>query len=357
MTRTSRLLGAVSSFALVALSVTPAYAAGTTAGTEIQNTVNVTFDVGGVAQTPVNSNTDKFVVDRKVNLTVTEVGAAATIVTPGSVSQVTTFSVTNLSNDTTDYALSVTQQSGGASAFGGGTDTFNATNVRIYVESDGVAGFSAGDLNVTATGYIDELAADTSKTVYVVTDIPLAQVTGDIATATLTAQAYAGGTAGSLGALLTTSATNTANVVDTVLADGAGAGDSQYDGKFSAKDDYKVSAAAITAVKSSKVINDYVSTSGAMKAIPGALIEYCILVSNTGSADATNLQLKDNIPAAVTRDNTFGVKLQNSCSDTTSAGTGTFTDPGTFGKGVANGTVATLAAGTSRALVFRATID
>ncbi|MFM5905997.1 MAG: hypothetical protein ACKOPO_00170 [Novosphingobium sp.] len=347
----------MSIYALLALNITPAYAdTGTAAGTEIQNSVSVTFDVGGVAQNPVSSNTDAFLVDRKVNVTVAEVGSAATIVTPGAISQVTTFSVTNLSNDTADFALSVSQQNGGTAAFGG-NDTFDATNVKIYLETDSVAGFSAGDTEVTSAAYIDELAADTSKTVYVVSSIPLGLTTNAIATVTLTADGHAGGTASSLGAELTTSSTNTANAVDTVLADAAGATDGQYDGSFSAKDDYKVTAAAIGAVKSSRVVNDYITTSGDMKAIPGALVEYCILVSNNGSAPATSVSITDNVPASVTRDATFGVKLQATCSDTSNPGAGSFADPGTFGKGVASGNLGTLAAGASRALVFRATID
>ena len=47
-----------------------AYAVGTASGTNITNTATVNFTVGGVGQTPVNSNVTTFVVDRKVDLTV-----------------------------------------------------------------------------------------------------------------------------------------------------------------------------------------------------------------------------------------------------------------------------------------------
>ncbi|MCB2086658.1 MAG: hypothetical protein H6920_10155 [Sphingomonadaceae bacterium] len=355
MTRTSRWLGAVSSFALVALSTNAALAAGTDAGTPIQNTVSVTFDVGGVTQPSVSSNTDEFVVDRKVNVTVAEVGGSATIVTPGAVQQVTTFQVTNLSNDTLDYELTVANQSGGTSAFGD-TDNFDVTSVLIYVDTD-----NDGDwTDETATTYIDELAADTSQTVFVVASVPLGQATGDVSTVTLTADGHAGGGAGSLGTELTTSATNDASVVDTVLADGSGDTDADYDGAYSASDDYKVSAASISAVKSSTIISDPITdvTGGTPKAIPGAVVEYCILVTNaSGSADATNISVSDDVPAEVTRDNTFGVVLQTSCSDTSNPGTGSFADPGANGKGVASGNLGTLSAGETRALLFRATID
>ena len=355
MNRTNTLLAATSALALAAIG-TPAFAEGTDAGTAIQNTVTVNYDVGGVAQDPVDSNTDEFLVDRKVNVTVAEVGGAATLVTPGSTQQVVEFQVTNLSNDAVDYELTVAQQAGGAATFGG-TDNFDTTNTVIYLDNgDGVF-----DPNTdTVVTYLDELGADETATVFVVADVPLGQATGDISTVILTANAHAGDTPNALGAELTTSATNDPAAVDTVLADGTGVTDVDYDGAFSASDDYEVSAAAISAVKTSTVISDPVTdvTGGTPKAIPGAVIEYCILVSNaSGSADATNVVLSDDVPADVTRDNTFGVVTQDSCTVTSNPGTGSFADPGANGKGRATANLGTLTGGDERAMLFRATID
>src|SRR3954463_14350769 len=85
-----------------------ALAAGTAANTDIVNRATVNFQVSGVAQTPVESSPTgnstagvgngadtSFKVDNKIDLTVTEVGGAATQVNaPGAVNQVTTFKVT-----------------------------------------------------------------------------------------------------------------------------------------------------------------------------------------------------------------------------------------------------------------------
>ena len=223
MTRTSSLLGAVSSIVLVALSASPAFAEGTDAGTPITNSVSVSFQVNGITQV-AQADTDEFLVDRKVNLTVVETGGTATLVTPGSINQVTTFSVTNLSNDVVDLALSVAQQSGGGAAAFTGNDNFNTGAVKFYIDTDGTAGYSVGDTEVT---YLDGVGTDDSVTVYAVTSIAVARVNGDIATVVLTATAYNGSTACSLGALLTTSATNAVSGVDTVLADAAGSTDAQ----------------------------------------------------------------------------------------------------------------------------------
>ncbi|MDP4574829.1 hypothetical protein Q9K02_06710 [Qipengyuania sp. G39] len=348
MKRTSRLLGAVSIVPLIALGASPALAAGTDAGTTIQNTVSVSYQVGGVTQNDQEA-TDEFVVDRKIDLTVAEVGGTQTVVSPGSTQQVTTFQVTNLSNDTADFGLTVDQQAGGAGAFGG-TDNFDTTNTLIYVDTDGDGDWT----DEVAVTYIDELAPDETRTIFVVSDVPIDQVTGDVATVILTATAYAGGTAGSQGALLATSATNTVDAVDTVLADGAGETDAQYDGAFSAADDYVVSAAALTVTKISSVIEDPVSGTTNPKAIPGATIQYCISVTNAaGSATATGVNVTDDVPTGLTyTDTNFPVSTNSTSCDVAGAtGTGSYADP------TVSGTLDDIAAGETRTLIFQAIID
>lgn len=301
MTRTGKLLCAVSATALVAFGATSAFAQAVTpetaAGTTIRNTATVNYEVGGVTQT-AQEDSDDFVVDRKVNLTVQEVGGAATIVGPGGIQQITTFDVTNLSNDTIDLNLSAVQQAGGAGVFGG-TDNFDTTNARFFIDRDGDGTFD----EVT---YLDEVLTDETITVQVRSDVPLTRdgtqplLSGDVATVILTADAHAGGGDDTLGTELTTSATNTAGV-DTVLADGSGATDLDNDGAFSARDDYIVSAAALTVAKTSRIVEDPVSGTTDPKAIPGATIEYCIAVTNAaGSAEATGITVTDILPANMT---------------------------------------------------------
>ncbi|MCP5396773.1 MAG: DUF11 domain-containing protein [Sphingomonadaceae bacterium] len=354
MKRTSRLLGAASAIALVALGATPALAAGTTAGTDITNTVSVSYQVGGVSQT-AETDSDTFTVDRKVNLTVAEVGSAATIVSPGETLAVTTFQVTNLSNDTIDIGLAATQQTGGAAAFGG-TDNFDVTSVTIYVDTNGNGTYDDGtDQAVT---YLDELAADGTKTVFVVSSVPSGLATNDIATVILTGQAEAGGGAGSEGAVLTSAATNTSGV-DTVLADGNGglSGDADYDGLYSAADDYKVLTAALTVVKSSKIVSDPVNGTTNPKAIPGAVIEYCIAVSNAaGGTTATGITVTDVVPS----DLTFvagSIKLDGTLTGSVCNADGTAGGTYTAGTTTVSGTLSDIAAGSDGTLVFQATID
>lgn len=358
MTNMRKLLGAVSATALIAMSSTQAHAAGVTAGSSIQNTVNVEYRVGTVQQTAVQAS-DTFVVDRKINLTISEVGNATTSVSPGQIQAVTTFDVTNLSNATVDLALTVAQQVGGAGAHAN-TDTFDVSNIKIYRDNGTTVGvFDSGDTEVT---FLDEALADQTIRVFVVSNIPLQTgapvrnlVTGDVAAVTLTAAAHAAGAVGLGTRYVATTGANTAGI-DTVLADAAGATDVQYDGAFSAKDDYTVLAAALTVAKTSRVISDPFNGTTNPKLIPGAVVEYCIAVSNSGGATASSINVTDILPVEVAYFSTFGVKLNGTVTGgVCTAGTtdGTYT---AASRTVA-GTLNDVTAGNALTLIFRATIN
>lgn len=274
-----------------------AFAAGTIAGTDITNQATLNYTVGGIAQPAQNSNVATFKVDRKINVVVAQVGSVDTSVLPGSINQVTTFTVTNTSNATMDFSLAALNKVGGPGP-NGGTDNFNVANVRVFVDSNGNGVYDPG---VDTAVFLDELAPDTSKTVFVVADVPVGQVNNDLAAVTLTATAADGGTPGSLGATsVQTVGADTPGVVDTVFADGAGDTDAARDGKFSAASAYKVVTATVSVVKSSAVISDPFNGGTNPKAIPGARVRYTIVVTNTGGATATAMTLTDSIPANTT---------------------------------------------------------
>jgi uncharacterized repeat protein (TIGR01451 family) len=350
MNKSSRLLGTVGAAALAALTASPALAGGTASGTTITNTVSVNYQVGGVSQTATGGS-NSFKVDRKVNLTVAEVGTTTTQVSPGQTAAVTTFTVTNNSNATLDFALTAAQQNGGAGAHTN-TDNFDATNVKIYVDTNG-----------NGVAYLDELGADQAKTIFVVADIPISRVSGDVAAVTLTATGREGGTSGSQGLAL--SQTNTAaanevdpNFVDTVFADIAGATDGTRDAAHSAKDDFTVSAAALTVLKTSKIITDPQNGTSNPKAIPGATVEYCISVANAaGSATATSVAISDPLPTTVTYDSGYGIFVDGTvtsgtCNTDGTAG-GSYDSPTT----TASGSLSNIVAGNTRTMRFRAVIN
>lgn len=356
MTYRSRLLGAAGICALAVLGANPAHAAGTTAGSTITNTVSVAFQVGGVSQTGTTAS-DTLTVDRSINLTVAEVGTTTTVVAPGATNQVAAFTVTNTSNAPLDFALAVVQQTGGAGAHSN-TDTFNVGNVRIYRDANANGVFDiATDVQ---TSFLDEIAPDASATVFVVSDVGLNATNGLVAAVTLTATGREAGAAGTQGAALTqTTGANTAGV-DTVFADGAGATDSARDASFSAKDDYTVAAATLSAIKSSRIVSDPINGTTNPKMIPGATIQYCIAISNaSGSATATSVTVNDPIPTNLTYDSTFGVKTNGTAtiaSGVATCNTDT-TGTGTMASNTVTGTLASVAGGETKTVVFQATIN
>jgi hypothetical protein len=349
------------SVAALAMGATPAFAAGTASGSTITNTVTVNYNVGTTAQTAIQAS-DIITVDRKVNLTVAEIGTTTTTVNPGQATQVTSFTVTNNSNATIDIGLTAAQLSGGTAAHGG-TDNFDITGMTMYVDNTTgtVGSWDAGDLVVS---YLDQIAADGVKTIFIVGGIPSGQVNGDIAGVKLTGQAQDALTSGTQGANLTSTAgANTAGV-DTVLADAAGlTGDLAYDGKHSDDDDYTVSAALLSVFKTSRVISDPVNgVSANAKAIPGAVVEYCLIVVNgSGGASATSVALSDPLPAQTTYYSTnFVVRVGGTYTGTAPTGTcnadGTLT-AGAYSAGTVSGSLGTLTAGQTKTILFQVTIN
>jgi uncharacterized repeat protein (TIGR01451 family) len=279
----------------LALGLAPlALAGGTPSNTQVDNTATLTYTVGSTLQAPVTSNTVSFLVDNKIDLTVTTVDAAIVEVVPGTFAQVLTYSVRNDGNTVQDYSLQALDSATGAF---GETESFDASNVNVFVDSDGDDAYTAGtDTDL----FIDELGIDASITVFVVADIDLAQVNGDVASYDLVAQTAVGGTGGSQGADILTDDFDDADdptLVQTVFADGTGTADGPRDGAFSSKDGYKVVTADLTVVKTADVVSDPFNGGTNPKAIPGATMGYQILVTNNGTVAASNVTIVDSVPA------------------------------------------------------------
>ena len=354
MTSKLNTVGIIGLAAITSLAATPALAAGTTAGTTITNTATVDYQVGGVAQGQ-QSASNNFTVDRKINLLVEEVGTVTTNVVPGQTNAVTHFRLTNSSNETLDFALVASQIVGGTASHGG-TDTFDATNVRIYRDNTVTGTVGSWDVGDTLlTGFVDELVVDTAINLFVVADIPTGLANNSVAGVTLRATAREGGLAATQGAAITeTAGANTAGK-DTVFADIAGVtGDIARDGSHSDNDDYTVQTATLAVTKTSRVISDPFNNTTNPKLIPGAVVEYCIAVANSGSVAATSVVINDAVPGQLTY--STGTILLNgtvtgaTCNADGAAG-GSYTAPNV------SGTIATIAAGATRTLVFRATVN
>ncbi|WGL18501.1 hypothetical protein PVT68_09295 [Microbulbifer bruguierae] len=288
-------------FILLAVGMVPqVFAAGTAAGTPIKNTASVSYKVDGLDQEAVPSNTAEFIVDRIVDMTLEEDGASYVSTVPGAKNQVTTYTLTNLSNAEIQFGLEADNSAG--IVF---NDDKDGTNIRIFLDDGTTPGsFDAGDTEVTSVNLLGDTdfsaSASPQATIYVVIDVPLDNggdliLNGERIEVELTATAKeAGGASLSLGP--------DADGAYTVLGDdpllAAGAG--QYDGIVIAYGAYEVGTASLTVEKSSEVISDPINGTTSPFAIPGAVIEYCIDVSNDGSAEAQSVILTDALPSEVT---------------------------------------------------------
>jgi uncharacterized repeat protein (TIGR01451 family) len=277
------------SLALIALSsvgvLQGAYANGTPSGTTINNTATVDYSVGNVAQTQISAAAS-FVVDTRIDFNVEEVSDNATPVHPGQTNVVATFRLTNTGNGTQGFALTAVNEPDDEELFGN-EDTLDVDNVRVFVD-DGSGSYDGADTAVN----VDSLATDpdgVSVLIFVVADIPAGATSDDYANVRLTAQATEVG----FTTPLTESASDTAGV-DIVIAD------TDRDNSETDVDQYDVSF-ALTITKNVLLISDPLNNTTDPKAIPGAVMQYTIVVTNTSTtSDADAVTVTDNIPANTT---------------------------------------------------------
>lgn len=305
----------VAGLALGAAQQAAAAPVGTAANTTINNISTLSYSVGSVAQPTIGSsptgNTSgagtatTFVVDRKVNLTILKQGVTATSVTPGMTSAVSTFLLTNLGNDAQDFSIAgVNEPTGYADPFGSlKTDNFDPTACSVAI--DGNANGTYEPAFDTAT-YVDELPSGGTRTVFVLCDIPSAQVNGDFAVGEVTATARAGGSSGAEGIVLTQTAGADTAGVDTVLADGSGTSstDLARDGTYSDHNAFLVSSATLSISKSAQLICDPFNGTTNPKNIPGAIVRWTITITNSvGAGNSASLsQVTDTLNANTTFD-------------------------------------------------------
>lgn len=374
-----KLTGALLAGVVLTLFANGASAA-TAANTTVSNTATVNYSVNSIAQSAITSSAATFKVDQAIKIDVVRVDSAKVSVTPGqNTAAVLTFTVTNNGNATQDVKLSsLAKASGTADPFAGAqNDNFDGATMSVFVENGVTAGYqSAQD---TATN-VASLTAGSSKTVYIVITgtpaIPATQANGDVAVYALVGQASVAGTCATTCTVETQDTTTDKNAnlntvyklfIDTV----AGTDDSAKDGIGSDRDAFVVSSAQLSITKSSTVISDPVDgvdngTTIHARAIPGAVIEYTITVTNAAAAtqSATGITVADVVPGnltyvansiKVTEPNANG-GAQFSCADTGTTN-GEATCSFTSGTSTVNTSGVHLNAGETLTVVFRATIN
>ncbi|MBT8138039.1 MAG: hypothetical protein KJO54_13575 [Gammaproteobacteria bacterium] len=261
----------------VGLGTAPAAnAVGTLAGTDIDNTAEVTYEVSGSGVTEV-SNTLTVTVAEILDVDVT-LQSPPSPVTPGDSAEELLFTVTNVGNGSEAFSLVLD-----SALAGDDFDPVPSAPSAIYFDTDGSGDLSAGDTPYNPGVNDPVLAADASIDVLIVNDIPATTADGDIGRSLLDATSVTGN--GAPGTVF------------------AGAGDGGVDavaGNSGATDndtgEYVVSDIQLAVVKSASVADQF----GGTEPVPGASIIYTIVVTPSGGGTAANAAFTDPVPANTT---------------------------------------------------------
>lgn len=315
--RGMRYVAFVSAALAAALGAGPALAAGTSAGASVSNSFTLDYEVGGIAQTQIDTSGSPtlFTVDRKVDLTVTTVSGAT--VSPGQTGARVVYGVLNAGNDNTAWRLSVKDIAADSFDIASYSAVFYTDAGNDGVFMPGVDDAGAGTSYTLGAGVTPNVAPDATLWVVLTGDIPAGATNGQFDDVALIANSFYPTAsldpayASTPGAEITAAASNTlTGAAQDVLADGAGSAgapeDVANDGAHSSTARYTVAAAAVTASKTVAVVatNPVNCATDAISggfATPGACVEYVISASNAAgaSATATNIAISDVLPNEV----------------------------------------------------------
>ncbi len=254
------------------LTARPAWGVGAPANTTISNTAQVTFtDPDGQPQT-VDSNTATLRVDEVLGAVVVSNDAGNVGALSPDDDRPLSFTITNPGNGSEAFSLAANAGLAG--------DDYDPTDVRIFLD-DGDGVFEPGEDTLYSPGVNDPvLAPDASLVVFIVSDTPGGQATGDTADAQLTATAVTGS-----GAPGTTFGGQGTGGVDAVVGATTATANSQGT--------YAVVQALATLSKTQTVLDPF----GGNSPVPGAVITYTVTMTLAGSGTITGAQIDDAIPA------------------------------------------------------------
>lgn len=307
-----------------------AVAAGTPAGTVIENTATVSFDLGG-GPLSLDSNTTTITVVERLDVAVT-LQSPQTLVSAGETNTALLFTITNTGNGSESFQLAIDSLLTG--------DDFDPVPAvpAIYFDTDGSGDFNVGDQAYNVGVNDPLLPADAAIDVFLVNDIPAGVTNGELGFSQLTATAATGtGTPG------TEFAGQGDGGVDAIVGTSGAAS--------SAVGEYFVSAVQISIVKTQAVTDPF----GGNEPVPGANITYTIAVEVTSAGTATASVLADVIPTYTTYVPNSITLNATALSDATDADAGEFDSSGAPAIVVRLGDL-TLADGV-QTIAFQVTID
>ena len=313
MSKLSKLTKVMVGTSVISLfAASNAFADGTAAGTSVDNTFTLDYQVDGTDQPTIDTGPDgantptSFIVDRVIDLTVASQGDET--VAPGAQNEELVFTVTNGGNDTQGFSFDLVNEAG---------DDFDTTGLNItYYIDEGLNGVcDATDLAGAGTSYTPnsgaattDIIADGVVCVVVDGDIPLTQLDTDTSDISLVATTLEPTTGANPGDAVTEDLDgNDDTLAENVFADGDGGTGNEVlaDGQHSATATFTVNSPELVASKTVTVFNqdglgncDLTDTAvpGGYN-VPGACVQYIIEVENQGATvAATNIDISDFVP-------------------------------------------------------------
>lgn len=324
----------VAAFVLASLAVSaPAFAAGTVAGTDIDNIAEATYDTPSGPVT-IQSNMVRIKVDELLNVTVVTTDPGDITTAPGAVGNVQTFRITNSGNGEEAFRLTANLNTGG--------DDFDPTLTQIILDSNDNGIYEPGIDPAYIAGTNDPLLQpDQSRLVFVITSTPISVTNGNRGTTGLTATAVTG--SGAPGTSFAGAGQGGGNAVV-----GAARPNHPNVGAIdSASSFLAVQAASLALVKSATILDPF----GGNRPVPGAVITYNLVATISGAGSLTNLVITDPIPAGTAYQAASMTLEAAALTDAADADAGNF-----------NGTRISVAAGNvpagqTRTITFKAVIQ
>lgn len=301
-----------------------ASAAGTPAGTPIENTATASYDDGGSTVT-VDSNTVSLIVDELLDIAVTWADPGDVTAAPDEDDVVLAFTVTNGGNGPEPVVLTIDHNRAG--------DDFDPDAVTLFVDTDGNGVYDAGTDTLYNAGSPPVLAADESITAFILGDMPSA-ADGERSEVLLTGTAATG-----------------SGAPGTVFAgQGEGGGDAVVGSTGASDDDsgfYAIVDADLDLTKSATVVDPF----GGATQVPGAVVTYRLVAEATGSGSLANVTITDSIPADTTYVDDSITLDGTALTDATDA------DAGAYDGSAISVALGTIAGGSSNIIEFQVVID
>ena len=249
-----------------------ALAAGTPAGTVIDNVAEVSFDLAGTPVT-LQSNIASITVVERIDVVVA-LQSGQVLAAAGDVDRALLFTVTNSGNGTEQFSLAIDSLLAG--------DDFDPVPAvpPIFFDTDASGDFTAGDVAYAPGSNDPVLPADASVDILLVNDIPGVALNGQLGRSELTAS----------------SATGTGNPGDPFPGQGDGGVDAilgTSGGTAAQFGEYLVSDVQMNIVKSIAISDPF----GNQDPIPGATLTYTITIEVVNGGTATTAAFRDAVPA------------------------------------------------------------